>query len=136
MQNRQLRQTQSALEEARDRYIDLYEFAPVGYLTLTDDGMISEINLTATRLLGGERSHLRQRRFSSFVADTDLDRWVRLFLRMKTRGGNVSEELALKQGSGQCLVCPDRRHVHSGNLFWIAYYPDGYQCAQDHGERA
>ena len=52
MQNEALRQAQIALGESRDRYVDLYEFAPAGYLTLTTDGMIAEVNLTGTRLLG------------------------------------------------------------------------------------
>ncbi|MCX7178355.1 MAG: diguanylate phosphodiesterase, partial [Proteobacteria bacterium] len=51
MQNEALRQAQSALEESRDRYMDLYEFAPVGYLTLTPEGLIEEVNLTGVKLL-------------------------------------------------------------------------------------
>jgi len=49
MQNEQLRQAQDTLEESRDRYADLYEFAPVGYLTLNHDGVIDKINLTCAR---------------------------------------------------------------------------------------
>ncbi|HEY8857219.1 MAG TPA: hypothetical protein VIM43_07685, partial [Rugosibacter sp.] len=49
---------QRALEESRNRYLDLYEFAPVGYLTLTDTGLITETNLTAATLLGLERKKL------------------------------------------------------------------------------
>ncbi len=57
-QNRELRETQQALEAARDRYADLYEFAPVGYLTLDRKGRIVEGNLTAANLLGQERQSL------------------------------------------------------------------------------
>ena len=53
MQNDELRRTQVALEESRNRYIDLYDFAPVGYVLLTPRGLIAEINLTAAELLGG-----------------------------------------------------------------------------------
>jgi PAS domain-containing protein len=67
MQNEALRQTQQALETARDRYLDLYEFAPVGYLTLTRNGMIEELNLTAAALLGLERKDLLQRSFTFVV---------------------------------------------------------------------
>jgi len=52
MQNEELRRNHIALEEARDRYMDLYEFAPVGYLTITPEGLISEINVTGSELLG------------------------------------------------------------------------------------
>jgi len=46
-QNRQLIETQSALEESRDRYVDLYDFAPMGYMTISPSGTIRELNLTA-----------------------------------------------------------------------------------------
>lgn len=82
MQNDELRRAYSSLEEARDRYIDLYEFAPVGYLTISREGLIIEINLTGSTLLGWERSKLLKRRFSQFVAQPDRERWHRLFLNM------------------------------------------------------
>src|ERR1035437_4067193 len=44
MQNDALRQTEIALRESHDRYVDLYEHAPVGYLTVNSDGKISKIN--------------------------------------------------------------------------------------------
>ena len=47
-----MRQKQTELEASRNRYVDLYDFAPVGYLTLNATGMIEEINITAVRLLG------------------------------------------------------------------------------------
>jgi hypothetical protein len=49
IQNEALRQTLQALEESRDRYIDLYEFAPVAYLTLSKKGVITKLNLTGAR---------------------------------------------------------------------------------------
>jgi uncharacterized protein (DUF488 family) len=44
MQNESLRSAQTALEASRDRYFDLYEFAPIAYLTLSATGQIAEIN--------------------------------------------------------------------------------------------
>jgi len=100
MQNETLRQTQRALEESRDRYLDLYEFAPVGYLTLSALGLIEAINLTGARLLGRERNGLLHHRFSACVAPADRDAWQRQFLSVKRHGEPHSVELALQRGDG------------------------------------
>ena len=71
MQNEELRQAQIKLEELKDKYLnnymELYDFAPVGYMTLDDRGLILEANLTATRLLGVERTSLIKMFLSQFV---------------------------------------------------------------------
>ncbi len=100
MQNDALRQTQIALTELRDRYVDLFEFAPVGYITLGAEGMIEQINLTGATLLGRERNKLLRRDFSSlFIAD-DQPRWIRYFLDVKQGDGKGRVELALQRGDG------------------------------------
>jgi PAS domain-containing protein len=58
MQNEELQRAQLALEESRDRYLDLYEFAPMGYFTLTDKALIAEVNLSGAAQLGEERGKL------------------------------------------------------------------------------
>ena len=100
MQNEALRQSQIFLEESRDRYIDLYDFAPVGYLTLTNEALIAEINLTGAGLLGRERSALVRHRFAPFIAAGDMDRWHRLFSRMRKQGGKQSCEVAMIRADG------------------------------------
>jgi PAS domain S-box-containing protein len=69
-QNHQLIETQNALEESRDRYVDLYDFAPIGFMTINPSGMIREINLTGAALLGRERSHVVGLPFNSFVVSS------------------------------------------------------------------
>ena len=101
MQNDELRRAQVALEESRARYVDLYEFAPVGYLTLSYSGMITQANLTAAALLGMERGKLRQRRFSLLVAPEDRDRFHRLFSHAMRDGEWPASELALKRGEDE-----------------------------------
>ncbi|MDD4963818.1 MAG: EAL domain-containing protein [Gallionella sp.] len=101
MQNEALRQTQLALGESRDRYIDLYEFAPVGYLTLTVDGMIAEINLTAVTLLGCKRSKLMHKSLRMLVIADDQDRWVRHFMAARKLEVPSSVELEMRRGDGK-----------------------------------
>jgi PAS domain S-box-containing protein len=57
-QNQSLREAHGLVEESRSRYADLYDFAPIGYLTLDGSGVVREINLTGASMLGKERAYL------------------------------------------------------------------------------
>ncbi|MEY3289358.1 MAG: hypothetical protein RLZZ419_1600 [Pseudomonadota bacterium] len=98
MQNEELRFAQIALEESRDRYLALYEFAPVGYLTLTGEGLIEEINLTGAKLFGIERKQLIKRHFSALVVPKDGDRWHVFFKELMRQKKDAHQiELILKR---------------------------------------
>jgi PAS domain-containing protein len=71
LQNEELRKTRDGMEAGRDKYSDLYDFAPVGYLTLDREGTIAEANLTGASLLGVARAALVKRRFGAFVSPAD-----------------------------------------------------------------
>jgi PAS domain S-box-containing protein len=73
MQNEELRRTEEALEISRARYFDLYDLAPVGYFTLSEQGLILEANLTAARLLGVPRGALAKQPLSRFILPEDQD---------------------------------------------------------------
>lgn len=68
MQNAELYRARNELEAALAQYTDLYDFAPVGYFTLTPEGVIRMVNLTGSRLAGIERSRLVGRSFVSLLA--------------------------------------------------------------------
>ena len=57
-QNEKLVSAMQALEETRDRYIELYDFAPNGYMTLDSRGFVREINLFAASMMGSTRDRL------------------------------------------------------------------------------
>jgi two-component system, chemotaxis family, sensor kinase Cph1 len=73
MQNEELRRSQLEIEESRSRYSDLYDFAPVGYLTLDNNGLIVQINLTACQLFGMERTALVNKPFHLYVGKNSWD---------------------------------------------------------------
>ncbi len=103
MQNRELSETQQQLEEARDRYADLYDFAPVCYVSFDAKGCIQEINLTGTAMLGQERTRLIGKPFSLWLTKES----TRLFfkhLHQTQQGGRVEkQELQLKLENGLLL---------------------------------
>jgi PAS domain S-box-containing protein len=67
MQNAELREARDRMEVQLEKYTDLYDFAPVGYFSLDEQGRILEVNLAGAALLGVERSRLLNRRFPPFV---------------------------------------------------------------------
>lgn len=100
MQNEELLRTQHTLEAALSRYEDLFEFAPVGYLTLSREGLIEETNLIATTMLGIGQEKLRNRPFSTFVDATHSDTWHVYFQRLLWDVGNHDCELKLRRANG------------------------------------
>lgn len=73
LQNEELRRAQLELAESHDQYADLYEFAPIGYVTLNQDGKIMAANLTAAAMFGIERHALLKAHLSSFVSRGSQD---------------------------------------------------------------
>ena len=68
MQNQELLETQLRLEEAYDQYADLFDFAPVGYLLLDEEGIVKNINLTACILLGTVRADIKDKSFYTYLS--------------------------------------------------------------------
>ena len=72
MQNRELRETQQQLAHSRTRYADLYDFSPIGYASLDENGFIEEINIIGGKLLGDNPHKLIGRPFSEFIATDEI----------------------------------------------------------------
>ncbi len=103
MQNQELCGAQLALEEARDRYIDLYEFAPVGYASLDENGRIKQANLTTATLLGVERSKLLGRPLAAFMLRGHADRWALRLSTLVRAGEPQTFEADFQRGDGAVL---------------------------------
>ncbi|MBU0664333.1 MAG: PAS domain S-box protein [Proteobacteria bacterium] len=105
MQNENLRRSQHDVEVLRARYFDLYNLAPVGYLTLSEQGLIIEANLTSANLLGVARGELVKRPLSHFIFSEDQDRYY-LYRKQLTETG------------GRTDICELRMVRTDGSLFW------------------
>ncbi|MCF7991859.1 MAG: EAL domain-containing protein [Thiohalocapsa sp.] len=96
LQNEELLRTQEALENARSRYFDLYDLAPVGYLTLTAEGMIREANLAAASLLETPRVGLIGCPLTRFILPEDQDILYRCRHRLRSTREPETCELRLR----------------------------------------
>jgi len=99
-QAEELRKLKLALEESRDTYLDLYDFAPLGYFTLSDKALITGANLTGAKLLGVERSRLVNAQFRKFVAEKDTDEWQWYFMNVLNQKEKRTCTLLLKRAGG------------------------------------
>lgn len=112
MQNEELRQAQFALEVSRDRYLDLFEFAPIGYFTLTDKGLIADVNFVGAELLGVERKKLLSLPFSRFVAPEYSDQFYLRLASLVTVDMRQSYDMQIKRvDSNLCYVHVDAMRV-------------------------
>jgi len=98
LQNEELRRAQLALELSNARYFDLYDLAPVGYLTVSAGGLILEANLSAATLLGVARSELVKRPLSRFIAKAQQDDYYQCRRQLIDTGQAQACELKVLQG--------------------------------------
>jgi PAS domain S-box-containing protein len=97
-QNRELKEIQQRLEESRDRYADLYDFAPVGYVDLDGRGSIRSINLAGAHLLNTVRSRIVGNSFSVYVSPKDRGKFQDHLEKCRVSGKRESAELTLRAG--------------------------------------
>ncbi len=120
MQNEELRTAQRELEESRNRFSDLYDFAPVGYFTFDKNGLIIEVNLTAANKLGVERSFLIKKPFSLFIFTGSKDVFYLHLRNVFRTGARQTCELKLVDKKGvqfdvqlESLSVPDGKGNYS-----------------------
>jgi len=96
---RGLYRPKTKLESAIQRYVDLYDFAPIAYVSFDRAGRIEEANLAATELLRQPRDLLIGRPFAFYVAD--LDSFLKHLLLCRTSQQQLKTELLLKNKKGE-----------------------------------
>ena len=102
MQNEELRRVQVTLEASHADYTDLYDHAPVGYVTLNDRGLMLQANLTAATLLGVTRQAMLGMALSEFIHRDDQDAYYLLRRRLQ-KHAELSAELRLKRQDGSLI---------------------------------
>ena len=92
------------LEAAIQRYVDLFEFAPIAYVSFDRVGRIEEINLPAVQLLGASRTRLIGEPFALHVAKNDGPLFMNHLLRCRSSDSRVETELHLKKRNGEIIL--------------------------------
>ena len=100
MQNDELRRAQQELDASRETYVELFDLAPVGYLTLSDEGRVGGANLTAAALLGVAREDLIGAQFGAFMSPADQDAFYLHRRRLAGGGASQAYELRLQRATG------------------------------------
>jgi PAS domain S-box-containing protein len=100
MQNEELRRAQEGLEAVKARYFDLYDLAPVGYLVISEQGLILEANLTAATLLGEKKGGLVKKPITRFILPEDQDIYYQHRKRLFETGAPQVCELRIVKKDG------------------------------------
>ena len=105
MQNEELQKARDEMEAGLEKYSDLYDFAPVGFLTLDREGTIREANLTSASLLGIERARLVNRRFGFCLSPADVPAFNAFLTRVfESKARQFCEVTLLKEGKPPVAV--------------------------------
>lgn len=114
MQNEDLRNTQIELEKSRQRFINLYDYAPVGYLTLNSKKIIIEANLTACDMFGVEKYDMIGSDFTSYIVNEDQDIFYMLYNKLLDFGEKQSSKIRMKNKDNSifysqldCVITPE-----------------------------
>jgi PAS domain S-box-containing protein len=99
----QKREKITAAEISRERYSDLYDFAPLGYVTMDDKGVIQAINMTGARLLRTPRAALIGTPLTSHLSQEDSRKLLKHLRQCKQTGEQVVTELGIIAKDGAVI---------------------------------
>lgn len=113
LQNEELINAKQKLEESHQEYLDLFNFAPVGYLILDDNGIIQNANDTSSKQLNRNALKLKGENFQQYIAEPDRDKFY-LYLRKLYKTDKIKKteiELNVSGSNSPCYV------LLSGQIF-------------------
>jgi len=118
MQNEALRESRSALEVQAEGYRELYDFAPVGYITLSPAGAILRSNLTAATLFGSSRADIMGRSFRALVLPASVPAFNTFLAQVLSQDDKGPLDVALMRADGSTVWCrlDGARHGQTGNV--------------------
>lgn len=124
-QNEALLRAQAALEDSRDRFIELYDLAPTGYMTLDVHGVVLQCNLTAAALLGKARPAVEGLPVLAFVLPDERQRYLQFLRRCRSAplDSGVEDELMLRTADGPRaiqLLCRRRTSARGAAEFFVS----------------
>ena len=121
MQNEVLNRTKRDLEATRDSYFDLYDLAPVGYLTLNKDGLIQKANLTAGTMLGLENKSLVNKPIQKIIFRDDIDSYYLQSRSAVEASEDFKLELRFVQSDGSPFWVSLQAALQKDGELWIAF---------------
>ncbi len=130
LQNEELRKAQVALAMEREKYANLYNFAPIAYFTLDENDVILELNLAAANLLGGEREKLQRRPLTPFLSPDSLQALFASRAQALASGAPQTCELKIRPRGGpapayvQAQIAAMKNPADSRQILWRAVMMD------------
>ena len=126
LQCQELQRAQAETEESRNRYRELYESIPIGYVTIESAGKISDLNPAGAALLGVETPRALNNFFSFFSDEGEADAALLFFRRVLNEGKPDSIELKMRKQDGSSftavlLVAPVDAGEGKGERLRIAF---------------
>ncbi|MGR9054143.1 MAG: PAS domain S-box protein, partial [Gammaproteobacteria bacterium] len=121
LQNEELRETQHALSLSRNRYAQLYDDAPIGFVTMNDKGIVLQANKRAADLLSCDRAKLAGSKLATFFSEPDQDGYYLFFKGLLVCPEKQVIELKIINGLGTKTYVEIQACV-------IHLSDDGYQC--------
>ena len=105
LQNEELKKANLDLELIRDEYINIYEFSPLGFISLNSEAVITKLNLTGAMMVGSVRQQVINTRFRKYVLYKDHDKWDQFFITLLHKREHLNCTIRLQRPDGTLIFC-------------------------------